>query len=96
MNGQYKGALHGIPYALKDIIDVAGLPTTNNSRLTLGGAATSDAYIVARLRAAGAILLGKAETQEFAMGGPDFSLPFGPARNPWDLTRFTGGSSSTS
>lgn len=96
MNGQYKGALHGIPYAVKDIIDVAGLPTTNNSRLTLGGAATSDASIVARLRAAGAILLGKAETQEFAMGGPDFSLPFGPARNPWDLTRFTGGSSSGS
>jgi aspartyl-tRNA(Asn)/glutamyl-tRNA(Gln) amidotransferase subunit A len=75
---------------------IADLPTTNNSRLTLGEVATSDASIVARLRAAGAIFLGKAETQEFAMGGPDFSLPFGPARNPWAVDRFTGGSSSGS
>ncbi|SCX31531.1 amidase [Agrobacterium rosae] len=96
MEGQYRGPLHGIPYAVKDIIDVSGFPTTNNSRLTLGDVATSDASVVARLGAAGAILLGKTETQEFAMGGPDFSLPFGPARNPWDLDRFTGGSSSGS
>ena len=96
MKGQYKGPLHGIPYAVKDIIDVSGLRTTNNSRLTLHDVATSDASVVARLRAAGAIFLGKAETQEFAMGGPDFSLPFGPARNPWNIDRFTGGSSSGS
>lgn len=96
MQGQYKGPLHGIPYAVKDIIDVLGLPTTNNSRLTLVDAATSDASVVAGLHAAGAILLGKTETQEFAMGGPDFTLPFGPSRNPWDLDRFTGGSSSGS
>jgi len=94
--GHYKGSLHGIPYALKDIIDVAGLPTTNGSRLTLNDVAISDAAVVERLRNAGAILLGKAETQEFAMGGPDFNLPFSPSRNPWDLHRFTGGSSSGS
>ncbi|MBN7807771.1 amidase [Agrobacterium rosae] len=96
MEGRYRGLLHGIPYAVKDIIDVSGLPTTNNSRLTLGDVAMSDASVVARLRAAGAVLLGKVETQEFAMGGPDFSLPYGPASNPWDLDRFTGGSSSGS
>lgn len=96
MNGQYRGKLHGIPYAVKDVIDVAGLPTTNGSRLTLDDVAHTDSVVVERLRASGAILLGKAETQEFAMGGPDFSLPFGPARNPWDIDRFTGGSSSGS
>lgn len=94
--GQYKGGLHGIPYALKDIIDVAGLPTTNGSRLTLDDIAPTDSAVVERLREAGAILLGKAETQEFAIGGPDFSLPHGPARNPWNLDHFTGGSSSGS
>ena len=96
MAGRYKGAMHGIPYALKDIIDVAGLPTTNGSRLTLNDIAAEDSAVVEHLSAAGSILLGKAETQEFAIGGPDFSLPHGPARNPWNLDRFTGGSSSGS
>src|SRR3954454_4082702 len=54
----------------------------------------ADAYSVSRLRHAGAISLGKLETHEFAFGGPSFDLPWPPARNPWDTTRFTGGSSS--
>lgn len=94
--GHYRGALHGMPVAVKDIIDMAGLPTTNGSRLTLNAIAAEDSGVVARLRAAGAVLVGKLETQEFAIGGPDFSLPFGPSRNPWALDRFTGGSSSGS
>lgn len=96
IKGQCRGPLHGIPYVVKDVIDVAGLPTTNGSRLTLDDAADTDSVVVERLRASGAILLGKAETQEFAMGGPDFSLPFSPSRNPWNIDRFTGGSSSGS
>lgn len=95
-DGLYKGRLHGIPFAVKDIIDVAGVATTNGSRLTIDDVAETDSAVIQRLRAAGAIYLGKNETQEFAMGGPDCSLPFGPARNPWDLERFTGGSSSGS
>lgn len=94
--GFYKGRLHGIPFAVKDIIDVEGVATTNGSRLTIDEIAETDSAVVERLRAAGGIYLGKTETQEFAMGGPDFSLPFGPARNPWDIERFTGGSSSGS
>ncbi len=94
--GLYKGRMHGIPFAVKDIIDVEGVATTNGSRLTINEVAKTDSAVVQRLRAAGGIYMGKNETQEFAMGGPDFSLPFGPARNPWDIERFTGGSSSGS
>ncbi len=88
------GPLHGIPLGLKDIYDLEGVPTTAHSRRLLDNVAREDAFSVARLRAAGAIVLGKLATHEFALGGPSFDLPFPPARNPWDTKRFTGGSSS--
>ena len=88
------GPLHGVPFALKDIIDVAGMTTTAHSKILADNVAKEDATVTAKLRAAGGILLGKLATHEFAIGGPCFDLPWPPARNPWDRTRFTGGSSS--
>jgi aspartyl-tRNA(Asn)/glutamyl-tRNA(Gln) amidotransferase subunit A len=94
--GHWRGPLHGIPYAAKDLIDVAGLATTCHSKLRRDHRATADATVIARLRAAGAVLIGKLALHEFAYGGPAFDLPWPPARNPWDLTRHPGGSSSGS
>jgi aspartyl-tRNA(Asn)/glutamyl-tRNA(Gln) amidotransferase subunit A len=94
--GYFRGPLHGIPYALKDIVDVAGLATTCHSGILAENVATQDATVVTRLREAGAILLGKAALHEFATGGPALDLPWPPARNPWDRERHTGGSSSGS
>jgi aspartyl-tRNA(Asn)/glutamyl-tRNA(Gln) amidotransferase subunit A len=90
------GPMQGIPYAAKDIIDVAGLPTTCHSHLMLDNIAARDAHVIERLRAGGAVLLGKLATHEFALGGPSFELPFPPARNPWNLDFAAGGSSSGS
>ncbi|HUZ62352.1 MAG TPA: amidase [Acetobacteraceae bacterium] len=92
--GRARGPLHGIPVGIKDIIDVAGLPTTCHSRVLLDNVAAADAAVVARLRAAGAIPFGKLSTHEFAIGGPSFDLPFPPARNPWNINHHPGGSSS--
>ncbi len=89
-----RGALYGVPVAIKDMIDVAGMPTTCHSALRLGAVAVRDAPAVAALRAAGAIILGKLATHEFAIGGPSFDLPFPPARNPWNPAHHPGGSSS--
>lgn len=86
--------LHGIPVAIKDVYDVAGLPTTCHSWLSLDYVPEEDATTVRRLRQAGAIILGKLAAHEFALGGPSFDLPFPPARNPWDLAHIPGGSSS--
>ena len=72
--GRLRGPLHGVPVGIKDIIDVAGLPTTCHSRILEGNLATSDAVCVARLRQAGAIVVGKLSTHEFAIGGPSFDL----------------------
>lgn len=94
--GDYKGTLHGIPIGLKDIYDVAGIPTTAHSKIMQDHIPTTDAYTVKRLKQAGAIIIGKLATHEFAFGGPSFDLPWPPARNPWDATCFTGGSSSGS
>ncbi len=90
------GALAGVPHALKDIIGTKGIRTTGHSRVCLDNVPTEDAACVTRLRGAGAVLLGKLATHEFAHGGPSFDLPFPPARNPWDTGRITGGSSSGS
>ena len=92
--GDDRGPLHGVPIAIKDVVDVAGMPTTCHSRLTSRDPAAADAAVVARLRAAGAIILGKVATHEFAIGGPSFDLPFPPARNPWNRDHHPGGSSS--
>jgi aspartyl-tRNA(Asn)/glutamyl-tRNA(Gln) amidotransferase subunit A len=94
--GKWRGPLHGVPFALKDIIDVAGLPTTGHSKVLIDNLATADSPVTARLRAAGGILLGKLATHEFAIGGPSFDLPWSPAVNPWGHNRFPGGSSSGS
>jgi aspartyl-tRNA(Asn)/glutamyl-tRNA(Gln) amidotransferase subunit A len=91
-----RGPLHGIPIGVKDIIDVAGLPTTCHSKILLDNVAQRDAAVIARLREAGATILGKLSTHEFAIGGPSFDLPFPPARNPWNPDHHPGGSSSGS
>ncbi len=88
------GPLHGVPFALKDIIDVEGVATSCHSALREGHIAADDARVARRLKAAGGILLGKLSTHEFALGGPSFDLPFPPARNPWNPALFPGGSSS--
>jgi len=92
--GRYRGPLHGIPIGLKDIYETAGVATTGHSKVMQNHVPAADAVSVAKLRAAGAVVLGKLATHEFALGGPSFDLPWPPARNPWDTTRFTGGSSS--
>jgi aspartyl-tRNA(Asn)/glutamyl-tRNA(Gln) amidotransferase subunit A len=92
--GRYRGPLHGIPIGLKDIYETAGVATTGHSKVMQDHVPAADAFSVARLRAAGAVLVGKLATHEFAFGGPSFDLPWPPARNPWDTARFTGGSSS--
>ena len=94
--GRIRGPLHGVPVGVKDIIDVAGLPTTGHSKILLGNIAKADAVVIQKLRQAGAIILGKLATHEFAIGGPSFDLPFPPARNPWNPDHHPGGSSSGS
>lgn len=95
--GHWRGPLHGVPVAIKDIIDLAGSPTTCHSLLRAQApAAAQDAPVIARLRAAGAIILGKTALHEFATGGPSFDLPWPPARNPWNRAHHPGGSSSGS
>jgi aspartyl-tRNA(Asn)/glutamyl-tRNA(Gln) amidotransferase subunit A len=96
VSGRTRGPLHGIPVGIKDIIDVAGLPTTCHSKILLENVAAQDAFVVARLREAGAVVIGKLSTHEFAIGGPCFDLPFPPARNPWNRDHHPGGSSSGS
>lgn len=92
--GQDRGPLHGIPIALKDLIDIAGVRTTYGSRLFDTHVPTADAAVAGLLREAGAVLLGKLMTYEFALVGPSFDLPFPASRNPWDDACITGGSSS--
>jgi len=88
--------LHGIPIALKDIYATAGVRTTCHSRLLEDNIPTADAATVTRLKAAGAIVVAKLATHEFAFGGPSFDLPWPPARNPWNPDFVPGGSSSGS
>jgi aspartyl-tRNA(Asn)/glutamyl-tRNA(Gln) amidotransferase subunit A len=94
--GRPASMLAGIPFAVKDNYDVAGLPATAGSRLRLDHVPTRDAALVRDLERAGAVLMGKLSTWEYGTGngGEYFDLPFPPARNPWDLERFTGGSST--
>src|SRR5260370_1473135 len=82
--GHYRGPLHGIPIGLKDIYETAGVATTGHSKVMQDHVPKADAYTVKRLRDAGAIVMGKLATHEFALGGPSFDLPWPPARNPWD------------
>jgi aspartyl-tRNA(Asn)/glutamyl-tRNA(Gln) amidotransferase subunit A len=98
--GHYLGPLHGIPIGLKDIIDVAGVPTTAASALFStppnDRVPTEDAHVVRRLRCGGAIILGKQNLHEFAYGGSSMISFFGEVHNPWEPTRIAGGSSGGS
>lgn len=90
------GPLRGIPLAYKDIYETAGVRTTAHSRILIDNVPRQDAETIRRLSEAGAVMLGKLATHEFAIGGPATDLPWPVARNPWDTRRFTGGSSSGS
>ena len=94
--GQWRGPMHGVPYAAKDIFDIEGMATTCHSKIRQNHRAASDAFVIRKLNDAGAVLLGKAALHEFATGGPAFDLPWPPARNPWDRNHHPGGSSSGS
>ena len=96
MTGTYRGPLHGMPFALKDIYDTKGILTSGHSKVCLNRLPEADATTTSKLYEAGAVLTGKLATHEFAHGGPSFDLPWPPARNPWHLAHFTGGSSSGS
>ena len=91
--GRPVGPLAGVPFTAKDVLATAGLRTTSGSRLYRDHIPAADATVVARMRGAGAILLGKTNTSEFAMDIQTDNVVFGPTRNPWDLTRTPGGSS---
>ncbi len=90
--GERKGWMHGFPLAVKDLSDAQGLPTTQGSR-TIHRIATDDALFVRRMKAAGAIVIGKTNTPEFGLGSHTFNEVFGTTRNAWDPSRSAGGSS---
>jgi aspartyl-tRNA(Asn)/glutamyl-tRNA(Gln) amidotransferase subunit A len=92
--GHYRGPLHGVPIAVKDVIDCG--PTTAGSLLRRGYWAPEDAMVITRLKQSGAIVIGKAAAFEFAFGTPDWTSAFPPTRNPWQLDLLPGGSSSGS
>jgi aspartyl-tRNA(Asn)/glutamyl-tRNA(Gln) amidotransferase subunit A len=94
--GHWRGPLHGIPVALKDLIDTAGVKTTAASALFQDRIPQQDAQVVRKLKAAGAVLLGKLNLQECAYGASGLISNYGVVRNPWNLDRIAGGSSSGS
>jgi aspartyl-tRNA(Asn)/glutamyl-tRNA(Gln) amidotransferase subunit A len=94
--GVDRGPLHGMPISIKDLIDIAGQPTTAASRIRAGHVATSDAPVVQRLREAGAVLIGKTNLHEFALGTTSDESAFGAVHNPRDVSRSAGGSSGGS
>ena len=91
-----RSPMHGVPFALKDIYDTRQIATTGHSALHRERIPEQDSACTERLYSAGAVLLGKLATHEFATGGPAYDLPWPPASNPWLLDRFPGGSSSGS
>ena len=95
-NGNYRGALHGIPIGLKDLYYTKGVRTTVGSKIMDDFAPDYDAAVTERFRDAGAILLGKLQMHEFALGATSENPHHGPAHNPWDISRITGGSSGGS
>ena len=95
-DGKWRGPLHGIPIALKDLIDTAGVRTTSGSALHEHRVPNEDAEIVRRLRQVGAVFVGKNNLHEFAYGGSSLVSHFGDVHNPWDVSRIAGGSSGGS
>src|SRR6266481_5020654 len=93
--GRYRGPLHGVPYAPKDLLATKGIRTTNGSKVTANWIPDHESTVTARLNQAGAILIGKLNLVEFAMGSGQKGL-IGPARNPWDLAYSPSGSSTGS
>jgi len=96
MAGHWRGPLHGVPFAVKDLFDTAGAPATAGSKIWKDYVPVADAHVVKKLREAGAILIGKLNMHEFAFGITSRNPHYGPTLNPWDLTRMCGGSSSGS
>jgi aspartyl-tRNA(Asn)/glutamyl-tRNA(Gln) amidotransferase subunit A len=94
--GEWRGPLHGVPIALKDLIDTAGVHTTAASAFHKDRIPDHDAAVVERLRRAGAVILGKNNLHEFAYGGSSLVSFFGEVHNPWDVARIAGGSSGGS
>jgi len=95
-DGHDRGPLHGIPISVKDLLDVAGVPTTAASRVTGVRPAVADAVATSRLKAAGAVLVGKTNLHEFALGTTSEDSAYGAVKNPLDVTRSAGGSSGGS
>src|SRR5215467_2591106 len=94
--GAWRGPLHGIPIAIKDLIDTAGVRTTSASALHKDRIATEDASLVRKLRQAGAVIIGKNNLHEFAYGASSMVSHFGEVHNPWNPERIAGGSSGGS
>ena len=92
-DGKYRGLLHGVPISIKDAFDMLGMPTTVGSKVFLNSFPSKNSTVVKKLLNAGSIILGKNETTEFCFGGPSSDSAFLPAKNPWDIDRWTGGSS---
>ncbi|HEX4595629.1 MAG TPA: amidase [Bryobacteraceae bacterium] len=95
-SGKWRGPLHGIPIGLKDLIDTAGVRTTAASAIFANRVPTEDAEVVRRLKAAGAVLVGKLNMHEFAYGATSVPSHYGPVHNPWNLDHIAGGSSGGS
>jgi aspartyl-tRNA(Asn)/glutamyl-tRNA(Gln) amidotransferase subunit A len=91
--GGWRGPLHGVPLGLKDLFDLAGVPTTMGSKILRNNVPEVDATVVSRLKAAGAVILGKQNLHEFAFGITSENPHYGVVRNPWDVERVPGGSS---
>lgn len=94
--GRYRGGVHGIPFAIKDLYETAGVKSTAGSKLLENYVPAEDAHTVARLKEAGVVMLGKLNLHEWAMGGTNVQTWYETPRNPWDTERVTGGSSGGS
>jgi aspartyl-tRNA(Asn)/glutamyl-tRNA(Gln) amidotransferase subunit A len=96
LDGEWRGPLHGIPLALKDLYETAGVRTTAGAKFLANYVPETDAFTAQRLKAAGAVLLGKLNLHEIALGVTNNNPHYGASRNPWDLARIPGGSSGGS
>ena len=94
--GNYRGPLHGVPVTIKDMFETAGVLTTGGSKILADWVPTTDSHLVERLHAAGAIIIGKTNLDEFGHGGTSTLSHFGPVHNPWNVDRIAGGSSGGS